>query len=137
MMQVRVGVLSVTGVLEMAVVTSARYEIRVTGKLPPEALADYERLAADVEPAVTVLRGPLADISNQLDRSRCGTRAGDLCRHHPVGGMAGAAGWLSVVPNVRQGGTAMSSTHEQAPGPRAPTSRCVATVSLTQTTARA
>jgi hypothetical protein len=40
-----------------AAVPSHYYEIRVTGILPPEALLDYERLSADVEPAGTVLHG--------------------------------------------------------------------------------
>jgi len=37
------------------------YEIRVTGVLPPEALLDFERLSASVEPVETVLHGPLPD----------------------------------------------------------------------------
>ena len=37
------------------------YEIRVAGALPPEALLDYERLSASVEPVETVLYGPLLD----------------------------------------------------------------------------
>ncbi len=37
------------------------YEIRVAGTLPPEALADFDRMTADVEPVETVLHGPLAD----------------------------------------------------------------------------
>lgn len=37
------------------------YEIRVAGTLPDEALADFERITADVEPVETVLHGPLAD----------------------------------------------------------------------------
>ena len=40
---------------------SSYYEIRVTGVLPPEALLDYERLNASVEPVETVLHGPLRD----------------------------------------------------------------------------
>jgi hypothetical protein len=40
---------------------SARYEIRVTGALPPEALLDYEALSVTVQPAETVLEGPLCD----------------------------------------------------------------------------
>ena len=40
---------------------SAYYEIRVAGILPPEALLDFERLSASVEPVETVLHGPLAD----------------------------------------------------------------------------
>ena len=37
------------------------YEIRVVGVLPPEALLDFERLSASVEPFETVLHGPLRD----------------------------------------------------------------------------
>src|SRR5271170_3229806 len=37
------------------------YEIRVIGVLPPEALLDFERLNASVEPVETVLHGPLRD----------------------------------------------------------------------------
>ena len=37
------------------------YEIRVIGVLPPEALLDFERLSASVEPVETVLHGPLQD----------------------------------------------------------------------------
>jgi hypothetical protein len=37
------------------------YEIRVVGVLPPEALIDFERLTASVEPVETVLHGPLRD----------------------------------------------------------------------------
>jgi hypothetical protein len=40
---------------------SPRYEIRVSGVLPPEALLDFERLSASVRPVATVLHGPLAD----------------------------------------------------------------------------
>ncbi len=39
----------------------AYYEIRVAGVLPPEALLDYERLTASVEPVETVVHGPLRD----------------------------------------------------------------------------
>jgi len=42
-------------------VPSSYYEIRVTGVLPPEALLDFERLTASVEPVETVLHGPLRD----------------------------------------------------------------------------
>jgi hypothetical protein len=42
-------------------VSSLYYEIRVAGVLPPEALLDFERLNASVEPVETVLHGPLAD----------------------------------------------------------------------------
>jgi hypothetical protein len=44
-----------------AFVTSPYYEIRVVGILPPEALLDFERLTASVEPVETVLHGPLPD----------------------------------------------------------------------------
>jgi hypothetical protein len=37
------------------------YEIRVAGVLPPEALLDFDRLAASVEPVETVVHGPLRD----------------------------------------------------------------------------
>ncbi len=40
---------------------SSYYEIRVTGVLPPEALLDFDRLTAWVEPLETVLHGPLRD----------------------------------------------------------------------------
>jgi hypothetical protein len=39
----------------------SNYEIRVVGVLPPEALIDFERLTASVEPVETVLHGPLQD----------------------------------------------------------------------------
>ena len=44
-----------------ATVPSSYYEIRVTGVLPPEALLDFERLTASVEPVETVVHGPLRD----------------------------------------------------------------------------
>ena len=44
-----------------ATVTPSYYEIRVVGVLPPEALLDFERLTASVEPVETVLHGPLPD----------------------------------------------------------------------------
>jgi hypothetical protein len=37
------------------------YEIRVVGVIPPEALLDFERLSASVEPAETLLYGSLPD----------------------------------------------------------------------------
>jgi hypothetical protein len=40
---------------------SSYYEIRVSGVLPPEALLDFERLNASVEPVETVLHGPMQD----------------------------------------------------------------------------
>jgi hypothetical protein len=42
-------------------VTSSYYEIRVAGVLPPEALLDFERLRASVQPVETVVHGPLRD----------------------------------------------------------------------------
>jgi len=42
-------------------VPSSYYEIRVTGVLPPEALLDFDRLTASIEPVETVLHGPLRD----------------------------------------------------------------------------
>jgi hypothetical protein len=42
-------------------VASSYYEIRVTGVLPPEALLDFDRLTASVEPVETVVHGPLQD----------------------------------------------------------------------------
>jgi hypothetical protein len=44
-----------------AALAPSYYEIRVTGVLPPEALLDFERLSATVEPVETVLHGPLRD----------------------------------------------------------------------------
>ncbi len=41
--------------------TSPYYEIRVSGVLPPEALLDFDRLTASVEPVETVVHGPLQD----------------------------------------------------------------------------
>ncbi len=40
---------------------SSYYEIRVSGTLPPEALLDFDRLTASVEPVETVVHGPLRD----------------------------------------------------------------------------
>jgi hypothetical protein len=37
------------------------YEIRVVGTLPPEALVDFGRLTATVEPVTTVVHGTLCD----------------------------------------------------------------------------
>jgi hypothetical protein len=42
-------------------VPSSYYEIRIAGVLPPEALLDFERLTASVEPIETVVHGPLRD----------------------------------------------------------------------------
>lgn len=41
--------------------TSSYYEIRVAGVLPPEALLDFDRLTASVEPVETVVHGSLRD----------------------------------------------------------------------------
>ena len=43
--------------------TPSYYEIRVVGVLPPEALLDFERLTACVEPVETVVHGPLPDVA--------------------------------------------------------------------------
>lgn len=40
---------------------SSYYEIRVAGVLPPEALLDFDRLTASVEPVETVVHGPIQD----------------------------------------------------------------------------
>jgi hypothetical protein len=37
------------------------YEIRIAGVLPPEALLDFDRLTASVEPVETVVHGPIQD----------------------------------------------------------------------------
>ncbi len=44
-----------------AAVPSSYYEIRVSGVLPPEALLDFDRLTASVEPIETVVHGPIRD----------------------------------------------------------------------------
>lgn len=43
--------------------TSARYEIRVTGVLPPEALVDFENLSSSVAPVETLVHGEIADLA--------------------------------------------------------------------------
>ena len=40
---------------------SSYYEIRVAGVLPAEALLDFDRLTASVEPVETVVHGPVQD----------------------------------------------------------------------------
>lgn len=40
---------------------SSYYEIRISGLLPPEALLDFDRLTASVEPVETVVHGPIRD----------------------------------------------------------------------------
>ena len=37
------------------------YEIRVAGVIPPEALLDFDRLSASVEPVETLVHGPIRD----------------------------------------------------------------------------
>jgi hypothetical protein len=44
-----------------AAVSSPYYEIRIAGVLPPEALLDFDRFTASVEPVETVVHGPLRD----------------------------------------------------------------------------
>ena len=44
-----------------AAVPSSYYEIRVIGVLPPEALLDFDRLTASVEPVESVVHGPIRD----------------------------------------------------------------------------
>lgn len=41
--------------------SSSYYEIRVSGVLPPEALLDFDRLTASVEPVETVVHGLVRD----------------------------------------------------------------------------
>jgi hypothetical protein len=41
--------------------TPSYYEIRIVGVLPPEALLDFDRLTASVEPVETVVHGLLPD----------------------------------------------------------------------------
>ena len=41
--------------------SSSYYEIRIAGVLPSEALLDFDRLTASVEPVETVVHGPLRD----------------------------------------------------------------------------
>jgi hypothetical protein len=42
-------------------VASSRYEIRVAGLVPPEALLDFESLSSAVAPVETVLYGEIVD----------------------------------------------------------------------------
>src|SRR6516162_2833004 len=56
-----VGVWPAISVLLGVAVSSSYYEIRVAGVLPPEALLDFERLTASVEPVETVVHGQLRD----------------------------------------------------------------------------
>jgi hypothetical protein len=43
------------------VVSSSYYEIRIAGVLPPEALLDFDRLTASIEPVETVVHGQIRD----------------------------------------------------------------------------
>jgi hypothetical protein len=56
-----------------AALPQSYYEIRVVGVLPPEALLDFERLNASVEPVETLRRCEL-DLAGH--RSAAGRRAG-------------------------------------------------------------
>jgi hypothetical protein len=47
--------------LGAVVSSSSYYEIRVAGVLPPEALLDFDRLTASVEPVETVVHGQIRD----------------------------------------------------------------------------
>jgi hypothetical protein len=42
-------------------VASSRYEIRVSGVIPPEALLDFQNLSSAVAPVETVLCGEIVD----------------------------------------------------------------------------
>jgi Phosphoesterase family len=75
------------------------YEIRVAGVLPPEALLDFERLTASVQPVETVLHGPLLDqaaLHGLLARlETLGVQVLEirrLCRLDPSAGQQGPAG---------------------------------------------
>ena len=41
--------------------TSAHYEIRVAGKVPPEVMLDFDQLRASAEPAETMIHSVLPD----------------------------------------------------------------------------
>ena len=41
--------------------SSSHYEIRIAGLLPSEALLDFDRFTASVQPVNTVVYGPLRD----------------------------------------------------------------------------
>jgi hypothetical protein len=60
-LRVTVGAWPCDSELLGAAVTSSYYEIRVAGVLPPEALVDFDRLKASVEPVETLLHGPIQD----------------------------------------------------------------------------
>ena len=80
-----------------AAVTPSYYEIRIVGVLPPEALLDFERLTASVEPVETVLHGPLPDaaaVHGLLARlEEFGVEVVEMRRLHDRGqdGLAGPA----------------------------------------------
>ena len=64
------------------------YEIRIAGTLPPEALIDFERLTATVEPVATVVHGPLRDqaaLNGLLARlESLGVQIHEICRLHEL-----------------------------------------------------
>ena len=66
---------------------SSYYEIRVSGVLPPEALLDFDRLTASVEPVETVLHGPIRDqaaLNGLLARLEAfGVQVLEIRRLHP------------------------------------------------------
>jgi hypothetical protein len=79
------------------VVPSSYYEIRVAGVVPPEALLDFDRLSASVEPVETVVHGQLRDQASlqgllarletlgiqvlEVRRLRAGDQSADEGRH--------------------------------------------------------
>lgn len=70
-------------------VSPSYYQIRIVGMLPPEALADFERLTAAEEPVETVLHGQLrdqADLHVLLDRLQTfGVKVLEVRRMHSEG----------------------------------------------------
>jgi hypothetical protein len=76
-------------------VSSSYYEIRVAGVLPPEALLDFDRLTASVEPVETVVHGPLRDqaaLGGLLARFELlGVQVLEVRRVHGANPSAGAA----------------------------------------------
>jgi hypothetical protein len=86
-----------------AAVSSSYYEIRVAGVLPPEALLDFDRLTASVEPVETVVRGPLRDqaaLQGLLARLEAfGIQLLEVRRLRAGAGSASRGGWPR--PGVR------------------------------------
>ena len=76
---------------------SSYYEIRVSGILPPEALLDFEKLTASVEPVETVVHGPLRDqaaLNALLARLEMfGVEIREIRRRHERRPGAGPNGW--------------------------------------------